>query len=322
MSDTGVLLVGFGGPDCLDAVGPFMCRLMGREPSEELVARVKTRYLAIGGASPLLEIAASMATEIGKSLADAGNAMPITVGMCYSDPFIGDALKALAESGCRRVITVSLSPFESKVAQQSYRDAVEKEAGPLGLEIVEAPLISTLPEYVDFFASATAASLEDLEPNEGAIIAFTAHSLPMEDLVEDDPYVTGLRIVASAVAERLGLEGGMENNGQPLFDSFHSFGAPVAPRPWFLVFQSKGNKPGDWLGPSLDELIEACSHRGIPAIAVVPIGFVTDHMETLWDLDIEAADKAIELGVEFIRAPVPNDNEFVIEAIAQAIASI
>lgn len=323
MGRTGVLLVGFGGPDSLEAVGPFMCNLMGSEPSEELVQRVCTRYLAIGGKSPLLEIAGAIATELSRSLDEMGVHVPIRVGMAYWEPYIREAIRELAAEGCDRVVTVSLSPFESKVAQQTYRDEIEKAATDVGgVEIVEAPLVSQFKEYVEYYSSATAATISDLEPNEGAIVVFTAHSLPESDLTENDPYVDGLKRVANEVAERLGLDAGREGSGHPMFDAFRAYGSSTLPRAWYLVYQSKGNKPGEWLGPELDELIDAAVESAVPAIVCVPIGFLTDHMETLYDLDIVAADRALRADVEFVRVPCPNDHEWLVQAMARAVAAI
>lgn len=322
MARTGVLLTGFGGPDSLDAVGPFMANLMGREPSEELLARVRTRYLAIGGASPLPGIAREIAGKLGEAFEGEGHDIVVGVGMRYWQPYIGDTLTLLKEAGCDRVITLSLSPFESKVAQESYREAIAEAAGPLGIEIVEAPLVSTLDEYASYYAGATAVAIEDMQPNQGAIVVFSAHSLPLGDLDEDDPYVAGLERVASAVAHKLGLEPGEHGAGDPVLPGFSTFGSAATPRAWFLVYQSKGNRPGGWLGPDLDDLIDVAAESEVAGLVVAPIGFVTDHMETLYDLDIVAADRAVEKGLEFVRVPAPNMHDTLVQAMVRTVADL
>lgn len=323
MRTTGVLLTGFGGPDSLDAVGPFMCNLMGTEPSEELVQRVCGRYLAIGGSSPLTEIAVGIAGKLKASLAGMGHDLPVEVGMRYWEPYIGDALGRLHALGCDRVITVSLSPFESKVAHGAYREAINQAALDLGgLEIVEAPLVSSLDEFAHFFALSTAGAIMDLEPNEGGIVVFTAHSLPESDLTDDDPYVVGLESVAQAVAAELGMTEGRHGAGMPMFDDFQAFGSVEPPRAWFLAYQSKGNRPGAWLGPEIDELIDAAAQTAVSGLIVVPIGFLTDHMETLYDLDIVAAGRALDVDLEFVRAQVPNDDDEVVAGMARSIAQL
>ena len=323
MSDTGVLVVGFGGPDSLDAVAPFMCNLMGREPSEELVQSVCRRYLAIGGSSPLTEIARGFADKLADALASLGTAVPVEIGMAYWHPFIEEAVGRLKAQGCSRLVVVSLSPFESKVASSAYRDAIARAAAELGgLEVVEAPLLSSLPEYVSYMAGGIATALSDIDPNEGIIIAMTAHSLPVSDLTADDPYVAGLRETASRVAEMLGLHEPEVNAGEGVFEEFRAFGSARKPRGWYLVFQSKGNRPGEWLGPDLDDLIDVCIDSPIRGIVVSPIGFATDHMETLYDLDIVSADKALLGDLTFVRAPVPNDADVIVEAVARSVAEL
>jgi ferrochelatase len=232
-------------------------------------------------------------------------------------------MRKLRDEGCERIVTVSLSPFESKVASGAYRVAIEEAVAELGeLEIVEAPLISELPEFADFLAESTLVALSGLAPEQDALVAFTAHSLPESDLREGDPYVAGLEATADAIAERLGWSRGSEGAGAPLLSGLEAFGAVEGKQPWLLVYQSKGARPGAWLEPMLDELIEAAGAASVDALVVCPIGFMTDHMETLFDLDTVAATKAAEAGLVFLRAPVPNDDELVVHALAQAVAKL
>lgn len=316
---TGVLVTGYGGPDSLDAIGPFMTNLMGKEPSPELLERVTRRYLAIGGASPLNEIARKIAEAINEALVESGTSVPVAMGMAYWDPYIGGALRALKNEGCDRVLAVSLSAFESRIAHGTYRRHMEEAAREIGgLEIVEVPLVSEFDEYSLFFASSVAVALQDIEPNEGIILVFSAHSLPHGDLVDDDPYISGLRRVANSVALKLGLSEGADA-ASPLLGGLETFGSSEPPRPWFLAYQSKGNRPGEWLGPDLDDIIEAVAGTEVKGMVVCPIGFMTDHMETMYDLDIAAAGKALDADLEFVRAPVPNEHPMVIDAIAKKI---
>jgi ferrochelatase len=243
--------------------------------------------------------------------------------MRYWHPFIADAVAELMELGCERIVTYSLSPFESKAASGAYREAIEAVVAEHGhLEIVEAPLLSKSEEFLDFFAGSTAIALEDLEPNKGAIVVFTAHSLPEADLIENDPYVEGLEEVAQEVAKRLGMALGYPGAGAMTLEGFTALGTTADPRAWFQVYQSKGARPGDWLGPQLEDLIPAVAASEYTAIVVVPIGFATDHMETLYDLDIVAAGAALDADVEFMRATVPNDDPRILDAIAEVVAPL
>jgi len=323
MSRTGVLLLGFGGPESIDAVRPFMCNLMDREPSDELVETVCRRYLAIGGGSPLPNIAASIAAGLEERLGQEGSPAPVRVGMRYWHPFIADAVADLMSLGCDKIVAVSLSPFESKAASGAYREAIEAVVVEHGhLEIVEAPLLSKSQEFIEFFAGSTAVAIDDLQPNEGAVVVFTAHSLPEEDLIENDPYVQGLEDVAQAIAEKLGMGLGYPGAGGQTLEGFTALGTTADPRAWFLAYQSKGARPGGWLGPQLDDLIPAVAASEYSAIVVVPIGFATDHMETLYDLDIVAAGAAIDADLEFMRAAVPNDDPRILDAIATVVAPL
>ena len=323
MSPTGVLLLGFGGPDSLGSVEPFMCALMGRQPSPELVQRICGNYDAIGGKSPLLDIANDIAEGLAGRLGELGHDVVVRVGMRYWHPYIADSLRELAEAGCERVVTVSLSPFESKVASGQYRLAIAEALDSIGqIEIVEAPLVSELPAFADFLAESTTVAMSGLANEDNCVVAFTAHSLPEADLEVDDPYVAGLRRIAAAIAQRLGWSAGSEGAGAPLLEGFSAFGTVRSPQPWLVVYQSKGARPGAWLEPSLDDLIGAASASGVASVVVCPIGFMTDHMETLFDLDTVAAARADEAGVAFVRAPVPNDDELVVTALARAVGSL
>ncbi|MHB9003419.1 MAG: ferrochelatase, partial [Coriobacteriia bacterium] len=264
-----------------------------------------------------------MAELLQKSLQDLGHDIPVAVGMRYWNPFIGDAFAHLVSLGCDRIVTVSLSPFESKVAHGAYREALAEASDAAGgIEIVEAPLVSELEDYVEFFAMATASALDDLQPSDGALVAFTAHSLPESDLVEDDPYVAGLRRVATAIAQRMGMEPGGPAAGTML-GGLDAFGSMLAPRTWFLVYQSQGQRPGGWLGPTVEDLIDAAgATTDYTSIVAVPIGFMTDHMETLYDLDIMAADRALQADLGFVRAAVPNDNERLMNAVAESVSKL
>jgi len=323
VSRTGVLLLGFGGPESIEAVRPFMCNLMDREPSDELVETVCQRYLAIGGGSPLPNIAASIAEGLEERLGQAGSPAPVRVGMSYWHPFIADSVAELMALGCDRIVTLSLSPFESKAASGAYRQAIEEVVAEHGhLEIVEAPLLSKCEEFVDFFAGSTAVAIEDLEPNKGAVVVFTAHSLPEADLVENDPYVAGLEEVAQEVAKKLGMALGYPGAGAQTLEGFRALGSTADPRAWFLAYQSKGARPGGWLGPQLEDLIPAVAASAYTAIVVSPIGFATDHMETLYDLDIVAAGEALDADLEFMRAKVPNDDPRILDAITSMLAPL
>ena len=321
MARTGVLLQGYGGPATVDDVDPFMLNLMGRVPSPELLARIQAQYRAIGGGSPLLGIAEKIAAKLAARLAASGHQTEVRVGMRYWEPYIADAVRALADSGFERIVAVSLSAFESEIATGAYRKALgDVFAEHPYLEIVEAPLVGAHPSYAEIFASNVREALTRVPA--GAIVACSAHSLPLSDVVEDDPYVAGIRGVAASVAEKLGLAPGAGEAGKRLGDGFSAFGSDQGPNPWYLAYQSKGARPGGWLGPELDALLAGAARTSAPGVVVCPIGFMTDHMETVWDLDHLATKRAAELGVPFTRAAVPNDDDRLVAALAESALAL
>lgn len=317
---TGILILGYGGPDSLEAIGPFMTNLMGREPSPELLERARLRYLSIGGESPLPGIVSSIRDQLQQALAAEDHEVQVAVGMRYWHPFIEEGVKELVDAGVSRIVGVSMSPFEAKITCGAYRTAVNDAlSGVSDVEYVEAPSIATLVEYSELVAAGCLAALEKLDDSSGALVVFTAHSLPESDLVQDDPYVRGLRRVVDQVCEYLGYDHGTEPIGDPILPGITTYGNLASRPPWVFAYQSKGQKPGVWLGPDLGDVIDAAVAAGYSAVVAVPVGFVTDHLETLYDLDIEAADRALTQDMEFVRAPVPNDSEHLVKGLVSLV---
>lgn len=316
---TGVLLTAFGGPDSLESVGPFMARFIGREPRPELVAAAREKYAAIGGASPLPATAAAIAASLERHLADRGRGVPVRAGMRYSEPSIERAIGQLAAAGVRRIVMVSLSAFESKVTCESYRVAARDAAGALEyVDVCEAPMLHLAPQYRDFFGHACSHALDAIGASR-PLVVMTAHSLPLADLAEDDPYVGGLREVADAVAAIAGLAPGGDIAGDERLAGVSAFGSLDGPAAWVQGYQSQGARPGGWLGPDLSDVMDAAAASGYDGVVVVPIGFAIDHMETLWDLDAAAAERAIARGLDFVRTAVPNADDSFVEALLWAV---
>jgi ferrochelatase len=317
---TGILLMGYGGPDSLDAIGPFMANLMGREPSEELVERARMRYLSIGGQSPLPDTMASIREKLAEALSSQGFEVPVAVGMRYWHPFISQGVRELLATGVRRIVGVSMSPFEAKITCGAYRAAVQEAlAGRSDVEYVEAPLIAQLDEYAELVAAGALAAMQRLDNSLRPLVVFCAHSLPESDLIEDDAYVRGFRAVVDRAAEFLAYGAGVDGVGDPDLPGITTYGNLESNPPWVLAYQSKGERPGAWLGPDLEDVIDAAAAGRYNAVAAVPVGFVTDHLETLYDLDIIAAERALDQDMEFSRAPVPNDSEHLVKGLVSLV---
>ena len=320
---TGILLLGYGGPDSLDAVEPFMCNLTGREPSEELLERVRMRYLAIGGASPLVPIATELAEGLEKALSEEGLDVPVAIGMRYWHPFIAEGVRSLVEAGIQKIVGVSLSPFEAQITCGAYRAAVEDATAEYpGLQFVEAPSIATLDEFAELTAAAVVSSAEELDDSSNSLVVFTAHSLPESDLERDDQYVPGLRLVVDRVVSFLTLEPGSVVSDDPRLPGIEAYGSLAGESPWVFAYQSAGQKPGPWLGPDIEDVIDSARQGGFTAIRAIPVGFVTDHMETLYDLDIVAAGHALDIDLEFVRGPVANAHEHLVKGIVSLVVPL
>ncbi len=348
MARTGVLLTAFGGPDCLDSVAPFMCSIMGTEPSEQMLTEAQRKYLTIGGFSPLPAMAERIAAQLervlnGISLAEVtdddggtlglwGGAMaslrttesvriPVAVGMLHSEPSIEGAVARLVDAGARQIVVASLSPFEAAATTGAYLEAVTTalDAHP-GVRLMESASYHRSDDFIGLYADNLNEALHeaDILANKGIII-FTAHSLPVSDIEADPSYVDQLRESAAAVAAGAGLG---DPSGFHALPGIEAFGGPGVTAPWLLAYQSKGRRGGEWLGPDLDDVIDAAIAGGFAVVIVCPVGFAVDHMETLYDLDVKAADRVLSAEKEFVRVAVPNADPKYIEALAGAVRKV
>lgn len=280
MSDA-ILLTAHGTVENLDEMPEFLRRIRhGRPAPAELVAELQRRYAAIGG-SPLLCLTGDQA----RLLAEAA-ALPVFVGMRLSRPELSEALQQAHAAGVTRLAVLPLAPFSVHV----YAAAAQRARDELGLplELVTAQPFGQAEEFV-------MAQADLIRPALGApdseSLFLTAHSLPCKVIQAGDPYAEQVAASAAAIARRLG-------------------------RAHELVYQSQGADGGDWLGPDLQSALRAAQARGRKRVVVAPVGFVSDHVETLYDLDIEARGWARELGLEFVRIPALNTSRSLISALA------
>jgi ferrochelatase len=300
MSDsTGVLIMAYGtpwGPADLEAYYTHIRR--GRRPPPELLAELRERYAAIGGRSPLLEITRAQASRLRDALRLAGHSdVQVVVGMKHSPPFLEDAAGQLAASGAEHVVGLVLAPHYSRMSVQEYGDRVQAAlaARPGGPRFTLVPSWATEPGYVRYLAMAVGDALARLgSAAAGAEVVFTAHSLPERILAAGDPYPDELRATAEAVAGAAGLER------------------------WSIAWQSAGRTAEPWIGPDVLEVLPRLAEAGATGVVVCPAGFVADHLEVLYDLDVEAAAEAHALGLPFARTAAPNAHP----ALAATLAGI
>jgi ferrochelatase len=288
MTNSGVLLMAHGTPSSLDEMPEYL-RLVrgGRPPSDELVAEMRHNYEAIGGRSPLTEITLAQAEALRARL---GAGTPVAVGMRNWRPFIKDALTELAGAGVKRVIGIPMAPQFSTLSVRKYVDAATA-ALPDGMRFDAVESFHTHPRLLDAFAE----RLRAAGPLPDELVIFTAHSLPKKAIESGDPYASQVAETARGVAERAGV-------------TRHA-----------LAYQSAGRTPEPWIGPSLEELIDDQTGVGVRKFLVAPIGFVCDHTEILYDIDVQAAQIAREFSTTLRRTESLNTSPGFIDVLEDLV---
>ncbi len=285
-----VLLMAYGSPRAPEDILPYYTHMRGgRPPRPEALAELEARYQAIGGRSPLTEITLAQASALQDLLrSEDGPVWSVTVGMKHIAPFIEDAVAGLVSAGIREAVGVVLAPHYSRMSVAGYveRARAASAGSPLEIRFVEDWHLE--PSYLSWLATAISSKLSEFGPDraERAMVIFTAHSLPARLREMADPYPDQLGETATAVARLLDL-----------------------PR-WDIGWQSVAQDAGEpWLGPELLEVVKAeAASDGTRDFLVCPCGFVADHLEVRYDLDVEAQQTAAELGVTISRTAMPNDD--------------
>jgi protoporphyrin/coproporphyrin ferrochelatase len=293
---TGVVVMAYGTPRGLDDVERYYTDIRhGRPPSAELLAELTARYEAIGGRSPLYEITEAQRLGLEKRL----EGVKTYLGQKHSPPFIPDALAAMAADGVDRIVGLVLAPHYSKMSVGDYRRRVVLARDEAGLDapvdVVESWHLE--PGFVTFLAARVRDAVARLSPEarERHVVAFTAHSLPEAILRGGDPYPQQLQETADAVAAEAGIES------------------------YTIGWQSAGRTADPWLGPDVLEVIDRLATEGVRGIVVCPCGFVSDHLEVLYDVDVECVQAAGERGVELVRTESPNDDPEFLDVLATVV---
>jgi ferrochelatase len=286
----GVLLMAHGTPASLDEMPAYLALVRGgRPPSPELVEEMRHNYAAIGGRSPLTDITLAQADALRARL---GPDIPVAVGMRNWTPFIKDALASLAAEGVTRVVGIPLAPQFSTLSVQKYHDAA-KAALPAGVTIENVQSYHTHPLLVEAFAERVRAA----QPRPDELVIFSAHALPVRAIESGDRYADEVSETARAVADRVGLER------------------------YRQAYQSAGRTPEPWTGPDLATVLDEESARGTRRFLVVPIGFVCDHTEVLFDIDVQAAQTARELATALRRTESLNTSPTFIALLEDLVRS-
>jgi ferrochelatase len=291
--ETAVLLMAHGTPESVDQMADYL-RLVrgGREPTKELIEEMTHNWQAIGGRSPLTDITLAQGRALQAQLTANGIDIPVVVGMRNWRPFIADAVREIERTGARRILGIPLAPQFSTLSVQKYIDAANA-ALPADVEFSCVRSFHDHPLLIEAFAEKVLAA----QPRPGEEVVFTAHSLPQRVATSGDPYPLEVAATAKAVADRTGIRG------------------------YHLAYQSAGRTPEPWLGPDLSDVVSARASGGTRDILVVPIGFVCDHTEVLFDIDLQAAAAAREAGVGLRRTESLNTSPTFIKALAALVTA-
>lgn len=289
----GVLVMAYGGPDNLEEVEPYLMDVRGyRATAPEIVHEVRERYREIGGRSPILERTKVQADALQKALKEQEQGFKVFVGMRHWHPFIADTLTEMRKQGIDKAVGFVMAPHYSRMSIQAYFQKIEEANS--GLQIAPIYDWHLLPEYLNALTDRVQAALERFpESIRGKVpIIFTAHSLPERILEWSDPYPTQLLATTEALVERLG------------------------PRPHEFAYQSAAISNIPWLGPDASEVMERYAAEGVRHMLICPIGFVCEHVEILYDIDIEYQRLAKKLGVHLERIEMLTDSPEMIRGLA------
>jgi ferrochelatase len=292
----GVLVMAYGGPNALDEVEPYLMDVRGgRLTAPEIIHEVRERYRAIGGRSPILERTQAQAAALVAALNHNGQTFKTFVGMRHWHPYIKEALAEMANAGITRAVGLVMAPHYSRMSIGAYFKKVDEAQSPIEIACIERwPL---LPGYLDALADRVRAALEKFPAVVRATvpIIFTAHSLPQRILEWNDPYPDELRATVAAVMERLG------------------------PHLHMFAFQSAAMTPDPWLGPDAGEVIARLAREGHKHVLIAPVGFVCEHVEILYDVDIVFKRQAESLGVKLERIEMLNTAPRMMAGLAELV---
>ncbi len=288
----GILLVAYGTPKDLDDVERYYTEILrGARPSAAQLEKLKKRYAAIGGSSPLLDITNSQAKKLQNLIDNKMEKAKVYFGMKYSEPHIIDAIKKAKEDSISRLFCIPVAPFYSYIGQGSYFDCVKaaaKECGYSG----EIKFVNSWHDEMGL-ADAWAEKLKEIEIDKSWTMLFTAHSLPLSDADDLSVYRRELIYASNSVEKRFGCK-------------------------WSLSFQSAADVPGKWIGPDAAWQINGLAKNGVKKLVIIPIGFVSDNLETMYDAGIEYVGLCKDLGIEVKMPKMPNDADGIITALYSA----
>lgn len=300
---TAVLLMAMGGPDCLENVEPFLLDVRGGRPTPpELVEEIRERYRATGGKSPAVGITQEVAKKLERQLNECGDdRYRVYVGLRHWHPFIKETYAELLKESPEQIIGVCMAPQQSSLSTGAYRKKVEEARTGLedhtpvtyvGSWNRHPRLITAIVENIRLGLQTFPADVRATVP-----VLFTAHSLPERIVAMKDPYPDEVKGTVEAVTNALGNQ------------------------PTYFAYQSQGRSNEPWLGPTVEAMLEAIQQAGHRHVLVAPIGFICDHVETLFDIDIELKQLAVSKGLHLERMAMLNDSAPILETLRDVLAA-
>lgn len=298
----GLLVMAYGTPYKEEDIERYYTHIRrGRTPSPELLDDLRQRYEAIGGISPLAKITVEQGEKLEQHLNSIQDEIEFKMylGLKHIEPFIEDAVKQMHEDGIEEAVSIVLAPHFSTFSVKSYNGRVKEEAAKLGgPEVVSVESWYDEPKFIKYWSDRVAKTFAEMpaDEKEKAVLIVSAHSLPEKILQTGDPYPDQLKETADLIASQAKVKN------------------------YAVGWQSAGNTPEPWLGPDVQDLTkELFEENGYKAFVYVPAGFVSDHLEVLYDNDYECKKVTDEVGASYYRPPMPNAEPEFIDALADVI---
>jgi protoporphyrin/coproporphyrin ferrochelatase len=296
-----VLLIAFGGPTSPEEIRPFLAHVtQGIDIPPHRLEEVAHHYEAVGGRSPLNEITLRQARALQELLRAQGMDLLVYIGTRNAAPFLVDTLRQMAADGVQRALGFILSSHQTEASWDRYQKNVADARLKIGRDAPEIDYCGGWHDHALFIQSwaellqATFAAIPNVQRSKTPLV-FTAHSVPIA-MADRSPYVEQLKTTARLVADKIGVSN------------------------WSIAYQSRSGKPSDpWLEPDINTVLRNLAAQDVTDVVVAPIGFVSEHVEILYDLDIEAKKTAMQAGINLHRADCPNDHPTFIQIMADVV---
>lgn len=297
----GLLVMAYGTPYKESDIEPYYTHIRrGRKPSAEALLDLKERYAAIGGISPLAHITESQASHLRDNLNESQTEYEFNlyIGLKHIHPFIEDAVKEMHDDGMTEAVSIVLAPHYSTFSVKSYNGRAEEEASKYGIKMNSVTSWYTEKGFIEYWAREINKTYEKMTESERnhAMLVISAHSLPEKILVDGDPYVEQLQETAKLISKETGITN------------------------YEIGWQSEGNTPDPWLGPDVQDLTADLHEKsGYEAFVYAPVGFVSNHLEVLYDNDYECKVVCDRIGAAYYRPEMPNTDPLFIETLSKVV---